>query len=516
MSGGDLPGGPGTEGRIGRVLALRGWPLLAVLAVQAALSLQLIWANTAFQDEGLYLWAGHLELAHLLRQAPVPDFATYFSGSPLIYPTVGAAADSLGGLAAARLLSLAFMLTTTVALHGVTRRLFGSRASAFFAAALFAGLGPAQFIGAFATYDAMALALLAAATWLGVRAASARPASRTALIVVSALVLALANATKYASALFDPVVVAVTTLTLWRLHGRAAALRAGAGLTGATILVLAAAYRLGGAPYAQGISYSTLGRAAGTDPALTVLSASARWTGAAAVLGVLGAAAIWGAWRSVPARALAGTLAAAVFLAPLQQARIHTEVSLFKHVGYGAWFASAAGGYLLAALPQAAAALNGARVLRAAIGVVAAAAAAGYLVAAGQFGSWPNARVMTAAISSLSRPGGRYLAEDYGVPAYYLRRVVRWQQWSNTFNFGYTDPVTGRYLQNGPAYADAIRAQYFTVIVLAFGDTEATDRVITADLRRYGGYRLTSVLPYRTRVGRGTYRIWTLVSPAGQ
>jgi len=49
VSGGDLPGGPGTEGRIGRVLALRGWPLLAVLAVQAALSLQLIWANTAFR-----------------------------------------------------------------------------------------------------------------------------------------------------------------------------------------------------------------------------------------------------------------------------------------------------------------------------------------------------------------------------------------------------------------------------------------------------------------------------------
>ena len=50
----------------------RGWPaagsvlpLLIVLAVQAALSVRLVWADTAFQDEATYLWAGHLAVGAL-------------------------------------------------------------------------------------------------------------------------------------------------------------------------------------------------------------------------------------------------------------------------------------------------------------------------------------------------------------------------------------------------------------------------------------------------------------------
>src|SRR5690242_9087858 len=74
------------------------WPLLIVLAVQAALSLRLVWADTAFQDEATYLWAGHLQWAHWLHSAPIPPFPTYFSGAPVIYPPLGALADSLGGL----------------------------------------------------------------------------------------------------------------------------------------------------------------------------------------------------------------------------------------------------------------------------------------------------------------------------------------------------------------------------------------------------------------------------------
>src|SRR6266516_5889542 len=43
------------------------WPLLIVLAVQAALSVRLVRADTAFQDEATYLWAGHLQWAHWLH-----------------------------------------------------------------------------------------------------------------------------------------------------------------------------------------------------------------------------------------------------------------------------------------------------------------------------------------------------------------------------------------------------------------------------------------------------------------
>src|SRR6201996_7594043 len=84
------------------------WPLLAVLAVQAALSASMVRARTAFGDEALYLSAGHLEWSHWLHGTQIPAYPTWFSGAPVIYPPVGAIADSLGGLHAARLACLGF------------------------------------------------------------------------------------------------------------------------------------------------------------------------------------------------------------------------------------------------------------------------------------------------------------------------------------------------------------------------------------------------------------------------
>ncbi len=94
--------------------------LLAILTIQAALSLRLVRSNSAFTDEALYLWAGHLEWAHWLHGTPIPPFPTYFSGAPVIYPPIAAIADSLGGLAAARILSLCFMLGATALLWATT------------------------------------------------------------------------------------------------------------------------------------------------------------------------------------------------------------------------------------------------------------------------------------------------------------------------------------------------------------------------------------------------------------
>src|SRR5487761_1148685 len=95
-------------GRVERARVARApWPLLAVLAVQAA---------------ALYLWAGHLEIAHWLHGTPIPAFPAFLSGSPARSPPLGAIADSLGGLAAARILSLGFMLTATALLWGTVTR----------------------------------------------------------------------------------------------------------------------------------------------------------------------------------------------------------------------------------------------------------------------------------------------------------------------------------------------------------------------------------------------------------
>ena len=57
--------------------------LLAVLVIQAALSVRLVWANTAFNDEALYLWSGRWEIAHLVHGTTIPQFQRYFSGAPV-------------------------------------------------------------------------------------------------------------------------------------------------------------------------------------------------------------------------------------------------------------------------------------------------------------------------------------------------------------------------------------------------------------------------------------------------
>ena len=112
-------------------------PIAAICAVQAGLSLTLVWSNTAYTDEANYLWVGRLELAHWLHGTSWPSAYAYrlFTGSPLIYPPLGALADSADGLAGARLLSLAFMLTATVLLYLTASRLIG-RTGALFAAGL--------------------------------------------------------------------------------------------------------------------------------------------------------------------------------------------------------------------------------------------------------------------------------------------------------------------------------------------------------------------------------------------
>src|SRR5580658_4353532 len=154
-----LPSETAGARRHGRAAKLRvpaSLALLAVLAIQAALSLRLVQADTAFEDEATYLWAGHLEWANVLHGTPLPQFPAYFSGAPVLYPPLGALADSVAGLTGARVLSLVFMLGATVTLWATTGRLFGRRA-AFFAAALFAALGPTLHLGAIATYDARSI-----------------------------------------------------------------------------------------------------------------------------------------------------------------------------------------------------------------------------------------------------------------------------------------------------------------------------------------------------------------------
>jgi hypothetical protein len=494
----------------GRLLTQLRWPLLiAILTLQAVLSLHLVWSNTAYTDEATYLWAGHLEIAHFLHGAPVPSFASWFSGAPVIYPPIGAVADSIGGLTAARILSLAFMSGVTGLLWSTTSRLFGMRA-AFFAAALFAVLGPTQFLGALATYDAMALLLLAGSVWCVV---VAREHSQSALLLLAGiLLLALANATKYATALFDPVVIVLAAQGETERRGRKPALGRGGAFAVSVIAIGAALVAIGGPLYVTGILHTTLARPAGDSSPTLVLEDAFRWAGVVGVLAWVGVAICWRYGTKAQTLGLA-VLAVAWLLAPLNQARIETITSLPKNVGFGAWLAAPAAGYTLAQLSRITRRRRLSLAAAGLIGVIALGplAGLGWAQASRLYRGWPDFSPVITSLQSLAqaRPG-HYLAEDNEIPAYYLRSRVPWQRWSNTWSFSYASPAAGR-LTGDAAFRAAISAHYFHLIVLDFEATPGTDRKIAADIGRAGDYRVVAIVPSST----GQYTIWAYEPPQG-
>ncbi len=450
-----------------------------ILATQAALSLRLAWSNTAFQDEALYLRAGHLEWARWLHHVPIPDFPAYFSGAPVIYPPLGAVADSIGGLAAARLLSLCFMLAVTTLLWATAARLYGRRA-ALLASGLFATLAGTQFLGAFATFDAMALFLLALAACLGIRAADRPFRTRMALLVTAGAIMAAANSTKYATALFDPVVLAAVSLAVWRRGRGAAWLTALLAMFGSWIALAGLAVAVGGGDYWRGITVSTLARPQAAASVTAVLRNAYIWTSLILLLAVLGT--VLAARSEGRGRLLPAVLTAAALLAPAGQARLHTTVGLQKHVVFGAWFAAMAAGYAMARLSRVDPGHGWAAVM--ALPIAASTLFGSLGQAWGLYQVWPNAAGAVSVLDSAVRSHpGHYLAEDYDVEAYYLRTEVPWQRWFSTYYFRYQALLPG-----APSYAEAISRHYFALVILDFGDTTATDLQITADMRKSGGY----------------------------
>jgi hypothetical protein len=505
--------------RTARARVPGSWPLLVILALQTILSFRLIGANTAFQDEALYLWAGHLEWARVLHGTPIPQFPSYFSGAPVIYPPIAALADSVGGLAAARGLSLVFMLAATTLLWNTTDRLFGRRA-AFFAAALFAVLGPTLHLGAFATYDAMALFLLALATWLVVRAGERQDA--TGWMIGAGAALALANAAAYSSALFDPVVLLIAVVTaLPRPGGKMAAARAVTVLA-ISAVILTPGLLLGGSRYWHGISVTTLQRASGTDSPLTVISHFWSWTGIIVVAAFCGAVIGWVSQPGRPRAWLLTLLAVAALLVPAEQASLYTTASLNKHGAMGAWFAAIAAGYavdrLIATSPAGTMRVvtGGACVVALCFPVTLGASQSRMFAT-----SWPDSSAFVAILRPLADNGtGRMLVEDPSIAEYYLASGTQWQRWSSTRNIVLPSgaPTGGPSTKagvvgagNAGTFAMYIRTGYFSLIALNFADTTSLDESIVADIRRNRHYHPIQVVPYGVGpVGPapGKYVIW--------
>ena len=505
--------------RTARLRVPGSWPLLVVLAVQAILSLRLVRADTAFQDEALYLWAGHLEWANLLHGTPVPQFPSYFSGAPVIYPPLAALADSLGGLTGARILSLVFMLGATAALWATADRLFGRRA-AFFAAALFAVLGPTLHLGSFATYDAMSMFLIALAAWLVVRAGDRQDA--TGWMIAAGVALALANATAYSSTLFDPAVILLALVTAFPKPGGKAAAGRALTLLAIVAVLLTPAVMIGGSRYWHGIDVTTLERAAGTDSQLAVFVHFWSWTGVIIVAAFCGAVISWVSQPGRPQAWLLTLLAVAALLVPAEQASLYTTASLNKHGAMGAWFAAIAAGYAVGKLIETSPAGNmravtgGACVVALCFPVTLGAAQSQMFAT-----SWPNASAFVAIFRGLAEHGtDRMLVEDPSIAEYYLPAGSQWQRWSSTRNIVLPSgaPTGGPSTKAGivgagdaGTFAMYIKQGYFSLIALNFIDTTSLDRSIAADIHRNHHYHPIQVVPYGTEIppiGQGSYVIW--------
>lgn len=479
-----------------------GAPLLAILAAQAALTLVL--RNSAFQDESLYLYAGHRQLALWLHGAPTyDDYATYFSGAPFFYPVLGALVDRVGGLAAARAVSLLLMLGATALVAGLTRRLF-DRHAGLLAAASFAVAGPTLFMGALATYDAPAVFLLALAAWIAV-VTSARAVP---LLWTAAPVLVAAVTIKYAAALWLPAVLGLAVLTAAPRGWPRAIARAGS-LLALTAALAAGVLAVAGRGFVRGLVATTTARPEGTDSVRQVLAESAGYVLLLFLLAVAGAVLVVAAApRGDRFRAgLVGLLlAGSALLAPAYQAHLHTLTSLQKHAGYGLLFAAPLAGHALARLIGQGA--RDPRRLGLALAAILLLTTVGGRQAQRDYHDWPDSGPLVSVLRTQVRPvTGHYLVEESEVPRYYLRDLTEPYQWTGTYYFEYRTK-DGRRLAGVPAYQAALADRYFDVVALRYGPTAGLDGQIDEVLRKQQGYELIARVPADSSYGTGAYSIW--------
>lgn len=520
--------------------SLRIVALVAICVVQAATSLSLIWSNTAFGDEADYLRVGRLMWAHWLHGKPLPHLSL-LSGSPSIYPPMGALAANLGGLPGARLLSLAFMIVATILLYLTASRLVG-QTGALFAAGIWAFTEPVMRL-AFATYDPLSVMLAALSAWLITQAGFRR--HRGEFVAAAAAALALANATAFAAVIIDPAMVLFAFLC-WRPRmGTTAAATAAAWLAGA-FAVFAGLAMTATSSWAGSIATVFARVSPDHQPVRLVLMDVWQDSGLVIIVAMAGVAVAVGAAerRRTGLLVLLGLFA---FLIPVGQLAEQTGWSLDKHLAYGIWFASIAGGYACSTLIRR---VPGRRVWVALCCGIAMIFPVinGWESAWNIFHAWPNARGFIAALGPpvTTTKGLIDVAGQQFIAEYYLpRQGDDWQRW-DTLSIP-LDPTNLPAKAWPASYDKQLASGKFSVIALCYSaPSDAAAQIAESALRRgddgkaYAallplaglgagtpgtsdltgalehdrlGYRLVAVGPYDTSTlagnhGYGVYAIW--------
>lgn len=464
-------------------------PLLGVLVLQSILSLTL--QNTAFQDEALYLYAGREIVSHFFGGPPPEPYATYFSGSPYIYPVVAGALDMFSGLEAARLLSLFFMLLATTTIYLVTNLLY-NRDSGVLASALFGAQASVLFIGHFATYDAMCVAMLALGCLVALRAGAA-PTPWPSLLVGAILLVTFA--TKHASLLFAPSLLAVLGWqTLQHRGWRQGLFRATLAVT--VLLVGMKLIFIVSPDTAVGFQQITLQRPFVTDSSRLFLARSSMGlSGGLVALGIAGFL-LGGRRRFMLSTVLLGS----ALLVPVYHIYKADVQSMYKHIAFGLVFAAPLAGYGFAHLGR------GLRMVRTLIFLM--------ILGSGVIQSrhiyendWPNYSALIPELGRQVRPGTRVFAEQSWVARYYLQDDAADVEWIGPYGFDYKDS-SGRRLLGVEAYRAAVADGYFDVVELDFLYRPDVAAIMEDALQRSNCYELVAEVPFRVHWAQGRHRIW--------
>ncbi|HYP44435.1 MAG TPA: glycosyltransferase family 39 protein [Propionibacteriaceae bacterium] len=440
-----------------RAVLTSPWPWLAVIATAQVILSRVVPRNDgAFQDEGLYIYMGHRVLDLVRSGEPLFESpGSYFSGAPAFYPVLAALVDSVGGLQAARDLSLVFLIVTMGATYGLGKQLFG-RLAGLLGAAAFAVNGPVIYLSQWATFDSMTLMLAALAAWLAVVSAKSEGLLRAPFV---AMLLVAAVFAKYAGAMFVPIVAALAVAAGWSRFGWLVVRRA-AFLVAASVTLFFFIVLLWGRGMLDGLAQTTTERhILNPTGQLELATQAATWIGPWLALALLG-----GILRLRRQPMVVLVLLGGSVLGPLQQIHLGEGTSLSKHVAFGLIFAAPLIGALLSTVLQVRAVLLRALLAPAVLALVCALAALG-LQHSGRFlTAYPEdtqfREYLREAVAA--NPGKPILAEQSSAQRYELRDMTEPWQWADTYVFKYKG------LTGPAAYERAIRERYFGVIYLNF------------------------------------------------